>query len=110
MYVCVCVGVARVSVYVRVCVCVCACLCVCVCVFVCVYLKLIKKHFHPSRWKNFVGAEIGDQPDGRVRASVDGLLTIVNAEVSDSGNYTCHAENMAGSRTRSLWIVISGRR
>ena len=50
--------------------------------------------------------EIADQD--RIKA-VDGVLTLQNAVEADSGNYTCHVENMAASHSRSAWIIVSGR-
>lgn len=40
--------------------------------------------------------------------SVNGVLTIQNAQEQDSGNYSCHASNLAGSVSVVLPIVISG--
>jgi len=57
------------------------------------------------RWDDPYTVEIIDQ--GRVKAS-DGLLTITGAVESDTGNYTCRVGNLDGTRSRSVWIVISG--
>ena len=59
------------------------------------------------RWKDSAGRLIDGED--RVRASEDGLLTISGAIASDSGNYSCHVDNMAASRSRTLWIVVAGR-
>ncbi len=45
---------------------------------------------------------------GRVKA-VDEKLMITSAQPEDSGNYSCIATNMAGSKTASIKIMVSGK-
>jgi len=56
------------------------------------------------RWKNPYGVEIIDQD--RIKSS-EGVLSFQNVHESDSGNYTCHTENIAGQRQQSVWVVVS---
>ena len=59
-----------------------------------------------SRWEDPAGAEIPN--DGRIKA-VDHRLIVSNAQESDSGNYSCVAENMAGRQVGKVWLVVSGK-
>lgn len=45
---------------------------------------------------------------GRIK-SVDSKLYMTNVQPSDSGNYSCTASNMAGTKTASVWVVVSGK-
>ena len=38
----------------------------------------------------------------------EGLLQINGAQPSDSGNYTCVVQNMAGEQRRAVWVIVSG--
>lgn len=69
-----------------------------------------------SRWQGPGGSDIADaaiagEPSRGTHAVVQdgGVLTLTAADESDAGNYTCVVENVAGRRTRSLWIVVSGQ-
>lgn len=59
-----------------------------------------------KRWENPYGMEITDQ--GRIKTA-DGVLSLMNVEESDGGNYTCHVENLSGSKSRSVWFVIASK-
>ena len=50
--------------------------------------------------------EITDQ--GRIKAA-DGVLSLTNVEVSDGGNYTCHVENLSGSKSRRVDFVVASK-
>ena len=58
-----------------------------------------------GRWKNHYDIEITDQE--RIKAA-DGVLSIQNAQESDTGNYSCHTENIAGVRERTIELIVSG--
>ena len=45
---------------------------------------------------------------GRVKA-VNGTLTLSNAQETDTGHYSCEVSNMAGSKERKVWLVVSGK-
>ena len=63
-------------------------------------------HFFPFRWEDPNSQVVLDT--GRVRMEA-GKLYLTNAQPTDSGNYTCMAQNMAGTKNSILWIVVSGR-
>ncbi len=58
------------------------------------------------RWEDPYGQMIPDS--GRLKV-IDRKFIISNAQPSDSGNYSCVGENMAGTKKAKLWIVVSGR-
>lgn len=46
---------------------------------------------------------------GRIKESPDGVITITRVEEADAGDYVCQVENLAGIRSRSFGLVVSGR-
>jgi len=68
------------------------------------------------RWQGPGGSDIadaanaGDMSRGTHAVVQDGgVLTLSAADEFDAGNYTCIVENVAGRRTRSVWIAVSGQ-
>lgn len=71
-----------------------------------------------DRWQGPGGTDVGDAAGNgvgessrgaRIAMQDGGVLIIPSADESDSGNYTCIVENVAGRRTRSVWIAVSGK-
>jgi len=62
------------------------------------------------RWQDATtGLDIGSGADLTVRASSEGVLSIVDAIISDSGNYTCLVWNSAAVRRQPFAVVVSGQ-
>lgn len=46
---------------------------------------------------------------GMDRVSGDeGILSLTNVEEVDAGTYTCQAENLAGTQSRTIPVLVSG--
>ena len=60
------------------------------------------------RWTGLYGVAItSDDLQAPIRDN-NGTLTIENALETYTGNYTCHADNMAGSTSSSISLIVSG--
>ena len=59
------------------------------------------------RWLDPLDVEVGEV--GRVKADDETRLIITNAQPEDTGNYSCVATNMAGSKKAQVWVVVSGK-
>jgi len=44
----------------------------------------------------------------RVHA-INDTLVLNSVALADTGNYTCHVTNMAATRARTVYIVVSGK-
>ena len=44
----------------------------------------------------------------RVSADEGGILSLTNVDEADAGTYTCQAENLSGSKSRTIPILVSG--
>lgn len=72
----------------------------------CILIFCISRCFLINRWINPYNVEVMET-DHRIKA-VDGILSLINVEDTDSGNYTCQASNIAATQIRSISIVVSG--
>ena len=58
------------------------------------------------RWEDPFGQPLPEE--GRVKVTTE-TLSILNAQETDSGNYTCLAENIAGVKRASVSVIVSGK-
>ena len=53
-------------------------------------------------------AFVSTNADDRIHVA-DDTLYVTGARDTDGGNYTCLVENMAGTKRKDLWLMISGK-